>query len=72
MYVMQETEFAKSAEGYVTKTIAAKHLGVCPRTLELWHRRGLPHYRLGARRTRYKLSELDAWMKHRNHVGGVY
>jgi excisionase family DNA binding protein len=50
-----------NAEPLVTKKEAAKHTSLTPRSIENWMNRGLPHYKLGKRRTRFKLSEVDAF-----------
>ena len=46
---------------------AAKALGVRPRTLEDWRRRGggPPYVRLSATRVRYHLDSLEAWLQSR-------
>ncbi len=53
------------AEDFVDKKTVAAHIKMTTRTVEHWQRRGLPHYKMGARRTRYKLSEVDAYVAER-------
>jgi excisionase family DNA binding protein len=60
---------SNNPENYVSKNHVAKHLGVTERTIELWHHRGFPHYKFGTRRTRYKISEVDAYMATRCRIG---
>lgn len=51
-----------AAEPMVTKKEVAKHIRQTTRTVENWMSRGLPHYKLGARCTRFKLSEVEAFL----------
>ena len=55
-----------SVAPYVTKLQIADYLQLRPRTIDRWMTEGMPHYRLGARRTRFKISEVEEWMR-RNH-----
>lgn len=49
-------------EPYVSLADAATYLGVSPRTLQDWvHDRKVPFHKVG-RLTRFRLSELDAWV----------
>jgi excisionase family DNA binding protein len=56
-------------ETYATKKEMAAHLRVTERTVENWMVKGLPYYRLGSRRTRFKLSEVDAWLADKCRIG---
>ena len=52
-----------------TKTDVAKFLGVTVRTVEsMMVRSGLPFYRLGTRRVRFRLADVLKWMDERNRV----
>ncbi|MGE4181226.1 MAG: hypothetical protein AB7J34_15485 [Limisphaerales bacterium] len=51
--------------GLLTKRDLASFLGVTPRTIEAYQRRGLPFYRLGPRRNRYDLAAVRSWLE--NH-----
>ena len=44
----------------------AAHFSVCPRTIQNWRDRGLPHRRVNARVFRYHLPEVEAFFTHRN------
>jgi excisionase family DNA binding protein len=52
-----------------TKKDVAEFLGVTVRTVEaMMVRSGLPFYRLGTRRVRFRLSDVLKWMDERNRV----
>jgi excisionase family DNA binding protein len=51
-----------TANTLATKREVAAFLRVTPRTVENWLHRGLPHFRLGSRRTRFKLSDVEAFL----------
>jgi excisionase family DNA binding protein len=57
-------EHSTMQEPYVSEKQLAKHLGVTPRTIKRWRAIGhaIPGYRVG-RSMRYRLSEVDAWVK---------
>ncbi len=52
----------------LTKRALASFLGVTPRTVEIYQRRGLPFYRLGPRRNRYDLTTVRSWLERRCRV----
>lgn len=47
----------------LTKRELAVFLGLTPRTIELYQRRGLPFYRVGRRRNRYDLLAVRRWLR---------
>ncbi len=56
-----------AARGLLDKELAAKFLGIEPRTLEIWMRplgdrcgRGVPHMKIGET-VRFKIESLEAW-----------
>ena len=49
----------------MNKRSIAAHLSVSQRSLELWHRQGLPSILVGNRR-RYKVSEVETWLRERS------
>jgi predicted DNA-binding transcriptional regulator AlpA len=55
-------------EPLVTKKETAAHIRMTSRTVENLMLKGLPHYKLGPRRTRFKLSEIDAWLTEKFRV----
>jgi excisionase family DNA binding protein len=59
------------AEPLVTKKEVAQHLRQTPRTVENWMAKGMPHYKLGARRTRFKLSEVETFLVEKCRVPAV-
>ena len=63
-------ENGQVAEAFLSKAELAAHLKITKRTITNWHRAGLPHYKFGSRRCRYKASEVDAWLTDKCRVGG--
>lgn len=52
-----------------TKDDVAQFLGVTARTVNnLMIHKGLPHYRIGARRVRFRLSEILEWLQSHDRV----
>lgn len=52
---------------------AAKYLGVAPATLQVWRSTGrycIPFLKIGGR-VRYRLSDLDNWLKSRTRESGT-
>jgi excisionase family DNA binding protein len=45
-----------------TKSEAAEYLRVTQRTIENWMARGLPHLKLGTRRTRFRKEDIDTFL----------
>lgn len=45
-----------------TKEEIAEFLRVTTRTIEVWMARGLPHYRLGSRRTRFDRDQVRRYL----------
>ena len=55
---------APEPEAMVGYAAAAEYLGVALGTLYAWtHYRRVPHYRIGKRCVRFRLSELAAWIE---------
>ncbi len=54
---------ADNSEKLLTKHQIADYLQLTPRTIELWMARGLPHYKLGDRRTRFDLAEVKSFLR---------
>jgi hypothetical protein len=52
----------------LSKTELARYLGVTGRTVEEYQRRGLPYFRLSARRNRYDLTAVRAWLERQCRV----
>lgn len=47
---------------YIDKDALARHLGLSRRTIDNWLQRGMPHLKRGARRVRFDLREIEAWL----------
>jgi excisionase family DNA binding protein len=47
----------------LTKGEVATYLGVTTRTVENWQRLGMPHYKLGARCARFKIEDVDSFLR---------
>ena len=45
------------------KRDVAKLIGVCPRSVDNFMARGMPHLKLSSRKTRFDLLEVAAWFK---------
>lgn len=58
----------KTPEPFVTKREVAQHIQQTTRTVENWMMKGLPHYKLGRRRTRFKINEVDAFLAEKCRV----
>lgn len=56
-----ELETKPLQDRLLTKRELAAVLRITPRTVELHLLRGLPAYRIGTRRTRFKLDEVLKW-----------
>jgi phage terminase Nu1 subunit (DNA packaging protein) len=52
----------------LSKQELARYLGVTGRTVEEYQRRGLPYFRLSARRNRYDLMAVRAWLERQCRV----
>ena len=50
--------------------VVATRLGVHPITIRKWSHEGMPSYRISPRITRYRWSEVEAWLAARRE-GGV-
>ena len=48
---------------YLTKKQVAAMLNLTVRTIELLMSKGLPHYKVGSRRTLFKLAELEDYLR---------
>jgi excisionase family DNA binding protein len=46
----------------LTKSELAEYLKLTTRTVENWMARGLPHYKIGERRVRFKLAEVEQFL----------
>lgn len=54
--------------GYLDKFQAARHLGIAPRTLDVWMaKRLVPFFKIG-RTIRFKRDEIDAFLRDRCRV----
>ena len=53
---------AQGVPHLLSKKDLAGYLGVTVRTVEEYQRRGLPYFRLSARRNRYDLMAVRAWL----------
>jgi len=59
------------SEGWVSKKELAKHFNISLRTVDNWIKKGLiPHIRMGSRRLRFKLSEVDEAINRSNKQWG--
>jgi hypothetical protein len=67
--VWSESEGEGSGERWVTKQQLAEHLGVTSRWIEYQQRLGLPYLRMGGM-NRYRVSEVEAWLRDRHAAGG--
>ena len=47
---------------HIDKDALARHLGLSRRTIDNWLQRGMPHLKLGARRVRFDLRKIEAWL----------
>lgn len=56
---------AMEEEPFVTGPSVARKISVDPATVRRYHREGCPGHILGPRMTRYKLSEVLAWLAQR-------
>jgi hypothetical protein len=59
---------ADENERWITKRHLADHLLVTPRWIELQQHVGLPHLRMGGL-VRYRISEVEAWLRKRYSAG---
>jgi hypothetical protein len=60
---------ADENERWITKPQLADHLLVTPRWIELQQHVGLPCLRMGGL-VRYRISEVEAWLRKRYPTGG--
>ncbi len=51
------------ASPYIDKKALATRLGLSRRTIDNWMQRGLPHLKLGARRVRFDLRDVEPWLQ---------
>lgn len=58
-----EAPAVQGTDRLLSKTELALFLGVTGRTVEEYQRRGLPYFRLSARRNRYDLTAVRAWLE---------
>ena len=61
---------ADENERWITKQQLAEHLLVTPRWIELQQHVGLPCLRMGGL-VRYRISEVEAWLRPRYSNGGA-
>ena len=59
----------KSTEELIEKAEAARILRVGNRTIEKWNSLGMPHFKMGKGRTRYRRTEILGWFEKRNRRG---
>lgn len=57
-----------SVPRFGTKRDCAALLQLSPRSVENLMKAGLPYLRIGARRTRFDLNEVRAWLTEKYHV----
>lgn len=48
---------------YIDKKALATRLGLSRRTIDNWMQRGLPHLKLGDRRVRFDLRDVEPWLQ---------
>ena len=58
----------QGSDHLLSKAELARYLGVTGRTVEEYQRRGLPYFRLSARRNRYDLTAVRAWLERQCRV----
>ena len=56
-------ETPTAASPYIDKKALANRLGLSRRTIDNWMQRGLPHLKLGARRVRFDLRDVEPWLQ---------
>lgn len=57
-----------SEKKLMNKRELAKALGVNPRTIYNYRKRGLPYIKLGARSVRYDFDEVVTWFRNQNDI----
>lgn len=60
---LPESQFPQSPSPYIDKRALALRMGIALRTVDNWLQRGLPHLKLGPRRVRFDLREVDEWFR---------
>jgi excisionase family DNA binding protein len=50
---------------YLTRVELADHLGVCTKTIDRMVREGMPRHSFGRRLVRFRLGEVEAWLRRR-------
>lgn len=58
-------------EPLVTVKQLATHLNVSDRTLHNWRARGMPHYLLPGATLRFRVSEVEEWLRHSEPTAGA-
>ena len=58
-----EAPAVQGSDHLLSKRELARFLGITGRTVEEYQRRGLPYFRLSARRNRYDLTAVRAWIE---------
>ena len=56
-------EILPHSSPYIDKKGLARRMGISRRTVDNWLQRGLPHLKLGSRRVRFDLREVDDWFR---------
>ncbi len=62
----------QGSDHLLSKTELARYLGVTGRTVEEYQQRGLPYFRLSARRNRYDLTAVRAWLERHCRVVRIH
>jgi excisionase family DNA binding protein len=64
----QPVEPQPQASPYIDKAALAQRLGLSRRTIDNWMQRGLPHLKLGTRRVRFDLRDVEPWLQRQCHT----
>ena len=60
---MKKDEQIQINQAYITKNQLACLLQLTTRTIDRLMARGLPHYKIGNQRCRYKVHEIEQWLR---------
>ena len=60
---MKNTQMEQEKNGLLTKRQLASYIQLTPRTVDRLMARGLPHYKIGNQRARFRISEIHQWME---------
>ncbi len=62
------TPAANIPSPFASKKQVAEFIGLSVRTVDAYLAQGMPHLKLGARRTRFDLGEVKQWLNDNFHV----